>query len=579
MIACRLRRSGIFLIAWALSVVGLHSGILSASEANTEVDSESINLGKRIYREGILSSGSPLRGIVQGDIPISGTQLACVSCHKRSGFGTSEGGAVTPVITGDVLYAETTTRAKELYTVRNEKSKTRPAYTDITLAEAIRSGKGAGGGSLDRLMPRFELPDDDMRHLQAYLKTLLSSRSPGVSDREIQFATVFEKSLPQEEKRAILRTLRQFIHDRNTDVRPNTRRAQVAPWHKKWPYESHRVWNLTPWEVEGLPETWAAQLNLLYSRQPVFAILSGDIGLGEWAPIHEFCEARELPCIFPNTLLPPAVEKGFYTVYFSRGLLLEAEVLAKYLSQEKAQNKSLSILQVVQAGPSGRLPAATLMEQLTKQGFTHIRELLLSNPLDLSVVDKSTLSGADIVIYWVDQPTLTSLQKHLDRHLDTQQLFISASLVGLGDKVNTLKGHPGDLGKELFVLYPYEKPQELQLHLDNTQRWMTGRDVRVVDPVRQANTLYAVTVVSRALKHMGSNFSRHYLLERVEHMEQNIAVSPVYPRMALGPGQRYATKGAYITKLELDATAKSESTIPEANKAYTLSIVSDWIVP
>src|SRR5215510_7649802 len=61
-------------------------------------------LGKKIYLEGLLPSGKPVRGVVQGDITIEGTQLNCANCHRRSGFGSSEGAALVPPITGAFLF-------------------------------------------------------------------------------------------------------------------------------------------------------------------------------------------------------------------------------------------------------------------------------------------------------------------------------------------------------------------------------------------------------------------------------------------------------------------------------------------
>ncbi len=66
---------------------------LSAASAS---DAE---LGKRIYREGILPSGKPIRATLLGGITIEGTQFNCASCYRRSGFGSGKGAAfVLPVI-------------------------------------------------------------------------------------------------------------------------------------------------------------------------------------------------------------------------------------------------------------------------------------------------------------------------------------------------------------------------------------------------------------------------------------------------------------------------------------------------
>jgi len=63
---------------------------------------------------------------------------------------------------------------------------------------------------------------------------------------------------------------------------------------------------------------------------------------------------------------------------------------------------------------------------------------------------------------------------------------------------------------------------------------------------------------------MVDNFSGEYLIETIEH-EAETSINPgVFPRLSLGPGQRFASKGTYIVRLSRDATVMP---------------VSDWIVP
>jgi len=103
-------------------------------------------------------------------------------------------------------------------------------------------------------------------------------------------------------------------------------------------YSSHttmfrveRRWQLHVWELKGAPATWESQLQARLAAEPVFAVISG-LGGAHWEPVQRFCEKAALPCLFPNVEAPTGHDSDFYTVYFSRGVLLEAELIARELA-------------------------------------------------------------------------------------------------------------------------------------------------------------------------------------------------------------------------------------------------------
>ncbi len=73
--------------------------------ADTQARSEHrIELGRRMYMEGILPSGKMMNATVRGDIRLTGEQVICGSCHRRSGMGSAEGQEVVPAVTGALLF-------------------------------------------------------------------------------------------------------------------------------------------------------------------------------------------------------------------------------------------------------------------------------------------------------------------------------------------------------------------------------------------------------------------------------------------------------------------------------------------
>ena len=113
---------------------------------------ETLRLGERIYRDGILPSGDPHSALIPGGIRVEGTMFSCVSCHLRSGLGSLEGNVLTPPTNGNVLYKPWNSlhETAKLWMGGGSKKRymhylttvgdfpSRTAYTYDTLADAIR---------------------------------------------------------------------------------------------------------------------------------------------------------------------------------------------------------------------------------------------------------------------------------------------------------------------------------------------------------------------------------------------------------------------------------------------------------
>src|SRR5436305_854956 len=300
--------------------------------------------GQRIYRDGLLPSGRPLAATVQGGIAVVGAQLACASCHRRSGFGSSEGGVYVPRVTGPALFQPRQLRRADLFRnlyqevqpkpfgERVRDPRLRPAYTAATLATLLREGRDPTGRELDPLMPRYRLSEEEVGQLAAYLEDLGAAPSPGVDGQAIHFATVVTAGVDPGRRKAMLDVLEGYVRWKNAETSHSAQRLGFSPWYRDEFYGSYREWQLHVWELHGPARTWPAQLAAYYRAQPVFAVLSG-IGTGSWRPVHEFCETAEIPCLFPNTDLPVVSPAGAWSLYLSPGLTVEAQALARYLSE------------------------------------------------------------------------------------------------------------------------------------------------------------------------------------------------------------------------------------------------------
>jgi len=101
----------------------------------------------------------------------------------------------------------------------------------------------------------------------------------------------------------------------------------------------------------------------------VYAVLSGLAG-SNWAPVHEFCEQSAIPCLFPNVEVPVIAERDFYPMYFSKGVLLEAQLIARTILGADNHPAAGAVEQVYRAGDSGEPAAEALAAQLKGHGVT-----------------------------------------------------------------------------------------------------------------------------------------------------------------------------------------------------------------
>jgi hypothetical protein len=372
---------------------------------------------------------------------------------------------------------------------------------------------------------------------------------------------------------------------------------------------TERKWTLHIWDLKGPPDTWQKQLDNFYRKEPVFALLSGITG-STWQPVHEFCENSRIPCWFPSVDLPIDSVNGFYSIYFQRGVKLEASVLAKYFASEPniAPHR---IVQIYHDDAIGNGAATTINEVFKDTGI-----LVENRPI--SRVDSSALetlmvglSEQDALMLWLNASDITLLDNIT---VPNSSIFISGRLAGAE---TAPLAQPWKQVAQM--IYPYELPEKRQVSLNYFHRWMRFNQIPIEDEPLQAEGYFALEFLTETMTELLDNLYGDYLIERAETMlsrsqssnaevrdrtrqvlrwstrmprgtaqqEANVDASDagkekalpgtnyadvpsksttIYPRMSLGVAQRFASKGAYIVRFnDVDSTK--------------ITPLSSWIVP
>ena len=558
---------------------------LAWTQTSSASDADLLAIGQRIYREGTLPSGEPLRGVGAANVTLAGEQAACATCHRRSGYGSSEGPIEVRAITGPALFGERvaptmpgSTATPAVATAPPDLSpaeaalanaialraaraaqfagtRQRPVYDDASLARALIEGIDVNGRRMNASMPRFDLEPAALHALTAYLKTLSTQASPGVTDDTVHFATVIQPGTDPTQRRELLDVLQAFIQDRNLGQRAEIRREQAGQVHLQ---RTFRQWVLHVWDLSGPSDTWATQIEDAYKAQPVFALVSG-LGNASWRPIHDFSERFEVPCIFPQVDVPVLAERDFYTVYLSRGITLEAQALARFLRDTDERGP---VMQVFRRGEASATGAGAFREAWTAAAGAAPTDILLDeDPGDAFWQRLGEQAAGATLVLWLSSRDLEHAQALAAMGSKVQAVYLSSSLIA-----GPRSGLAADPTGRVRLVYPQDPPALRDARLAVVKRWLLNNGIAPGHEQVQMNAYLAATVTGMLMTHSKDTYSREFLLERMEHRLGTALELSIYPHLSLGPGQRYASKGSYIVAAR-------------GPDDQDLKPVSDWIVP
>ncbi len=563
-----------FIICIAIICVSLlRSDVYGQQEADSM---ETLKHGERLYRDGLLPSGKPLIGIIKGDLPAPGNSFTCISCHMRSGLGSVEGSVLTTPTNGRSLYAPrsnpptlrpgmSTMGASGKGAPSPQPPPARPAYTDESLAAALRGGVDPSGRAWDPVMPRYKLQDDEMAILISYLKSLSSEFSPGVDATTLRFATVITDDLNPDRYQDHLNLLDDFIrrtNERTNHIENEIRNPRVKRQLMVSGRVAYRKLSLSRWLLKGAPETWRSQLEEYYRKEPVFAIIGGISGTA-WKPVHDFCESNRLPCLYPQTDFPVISETDWYTLYPSKGYYQEGETAARFLNRGDDFPDCGKVLMITRESQVGKM---------LSNGFRDTwRAIGRTEPLTVRIAEKETLSPEhlallikkekpDAVVIW-DNAALPEAINALSapdfeppRKIIVSSGYLSQEFMKQNDNIRDI----------IYITYPERLPADEKLH----EAYFFGtqpKGLKNGDSISKSTKLTypLIKVMEQSLREMKENFYRDYLLDIIS-MGKDLDV-PLYERMSFGPGQRYASKGCYIVQL-------GKGSHPELIKR------SDWVI-
>lgn len=157
-----------------------------------------IQAGKEIYTKGTSSSGGEIFALMSG-IKVPAAVLPCVNCHGADGVGRPEGGVTPSNLHWDIL-------SKDNGGQHNNR-RIHPPYTDKYLKRAITMGLDPAGNELLNTMPRYQMSQEDIKHLMSYLKVLGKEKGIGIENNKIKTGFILPSQDTEPSKRKAIQEL------------------------------------------------------------------------------------------------------------------------------------------------------------------------------------------------------------------------------------------------------------------------------------------------------------------------------------------------------------------------------------
>lgn len=121
--------------------------------------------GEQIYWTGTSQSGPPITAEMTGMHRMPQGMLACVNCHGEDGSGGRVQMMMETFTAPNIQFSELTGE-------HGGEHEEHEPYTEETIKRAITQGVDPAGESLEWMMPRWDMTDQQLNDLIAYLKTL-----------------------------------------------------------------------------------------------------------------------------------------------------------------------------------------------------------------------------------------------------------------------------------------------------------------------------------------------------------------------------------------------------------------------
>lgn len=511
--------------------------------------------GKQIYTQGDGGKQGDITALLgRGETDVPATAFACANCHGLVGEGTSEGGLRAPSLVWDAL----TTAHTSALTGRE-----RIGYDEQTLARAIRAGVAPAGVRLHPGMPLYQMTDEQMSDLIAYLKKLGREVEPGVSEATVKVGV----ALP----------LSGSLTQIGEDIKA-TLAACFAEVNAKGGVYGRRI-ELIIADSRGESAGTIEAMRRLVEQDNVFALV-GSFEPQNSVDANEYLKRSGVPLVGPVTLSPRlAVPPNRFVFYLLPTFADQARTLVDFANTRSARSLSAAAdTAAQQTSPARFLPATRVgvisytggaesdaLAGLRAQVKLHSMEIVFEQSYQsggLQIAKTvATLARAkpEYVFFFGDADEMANLAREMDRvKLNTTLLGF---VVMLGREAFNL---PPDVARRTWLAYPSSLPNQNDFGEFLTVMQRAGVPIR--NPAFQTVAYGAAKIFVEAIKLSTRQLSRATLIDSLEQLRD--FRTGVMPPVTFNPNRRVGNFGSYVVGINLDEkqyVPLSERLVPRGN--------------
>lgn len=504
------------LLAGTVSLTApLHAGSLTPQEQR----------GKVIYFEGKSPRGDVITAFIgREEVKVPGTVATCASCHGADGLGRPEAGVIPSNIRWDYLakpYGNTSPTGRKF-----------PAYDEDALMECLVDGYDPGGNRLDTSMPVYDMTDEDMDDLIAYLKKLEFDFDPGLTETTLRIGTILPARGRMDELGQVMgEVLRAYFEEINDRGGIYNRKIELV-------------------ESDYGPgkESIVQGAGRLIGEDRVFAMV-GPVIAGADREIAELAEEKKVPLIGPFTLFSKdPYSLSDYTFYVFSGLKEQARALVDFAALDlKLEKPAITVLSPDddyyvnirdaisgQCGKHGWPPPSFMTTMGEIQDARGVAEKLHREKVD--------------VIFFYAGGGLKRLAEEAEKIGWHPHIFLPGAMAKR--EIQDLPRLPAAFHGKVYLSYPTLPSDWTDSGLGEIGRLLDKRGIPPTHRAARISAFVSAKILVEGLKSAGRELSREKLrlaLEKIFRYQTGLT-----PPITYGVNRRIGALGAHIVTVDLE---------------------------